>query len=131
MFSNSARPALASVAGTLALLSGTAFGQVSQDLAFGVGGSARTGIANFTEVWNDAAVQADGRIIAVGSRSSRVGAGSSNFLIARLLPTGLPDTSFNGTGTIELDDLMTRRPLWCCRTARFSSPATARGTRRL
>lgn len=98
-----ARPAMASIVASLTLLAGTAFGQVSQDLAFGVGGSARTGIANFTEVWNDAAVQADGRIIAVGSRSSRVGAGSSNFLIARLLPTGLPDTSFNGTGTIELD----------------------------
>ncbi|MDX2114179.1 MAG: hypothetical protein SFZ24_00980 [Planctomycetota bacterium] len=80
-----------------------ASGQIVVDAAFGSGGIAVTGAPVLSESWKDLSVQPDGRIVAVGSRVTTGGAGGSNFLVARLLPTGAPDPSFNSSGTVELD----------------------------
>lgn len=77
--------------------------QPALDTGFGSGGVVRTGVANFDEAWSGLAQQADGRIVAVGSRSTTVGPGGANFFVARLLDNGAADASFNGTGNTELD----------------------------
>jgi len=48
------------------------------------------------DICNAVAVQGDGKIVVVGYNGS-------NFAVARLLPAGAPDTSFNGTGQRVLD----------------------------
>lgn len=92
----------------LALCSAGATGQIVVDSTFGTGGVALTGVATLNESWQDLSVQPNSRIVAVGSRVSTTGPGGSNFLIARLLPTGAPDPSFNSTGTVEFDFGATR-----------------------
>ncbi len=46
----------------------------------------------------DLAIQADGKIVVVGSARGRTG--PSRFAVARYLPTGEPDTSFGGDGRV-------------------------------
>lgn len=104
----SVRPSRGSFVRFLTMFAGmavtaTASAQITIDDQFGAGGIARTGIATATEFWNDVVVQPDGRIIAVGARSTSTGAGTRNFLVARFLPSGAPDTSFQAGGVIEID----------------------------
>jgi uncharacterized delta-60 repeat protein len=97
-------------AALLALLGG-AQAQIAPDASFASGGFATTGLpAPFAEEWADVAVQPDGRVVAVGTRtvtqqvnSAGFTSTSSDFLIARFLSNGAPDLSFNGTGVVQLD----------------------------
>lgn len=82
--------------------------QISADPTFGASGMVRTGTATNTESWNHLAVQPDGKIVTVGATASSAGTGSRNFLIGRFLSTGVPDPTFNSTGTIEVDFGVTR-----------------------
>ncbi len=86
-------------------LAGAAGGQVVLDPSFP--GVVRTGLAGATEAWEAVAVQADGRIVAVGRRTTPVpGApfgSSTNFLVARYLPSGGLDPSFAGGRPVEID----------------------------
>lgn len=85
-------------------LSSPAVAQTSQDLGFGINTLARAGIAGQNEEWFDLTTQPDGKIVAVGSRVPTTGTGRvENFFVARFLPSGVLDTTFNGTGTFEFD----------------------------
>jgi uncharacterized delta-60 repeat protein len=75
-------------------------GTEAQDLSFGVNGVALAAIASGNEVWNDVRIQADGRIVVAGARG--VGTTASVFRIARYLPTGVLDTTFGGTGIVQI-----------------------------
>lgn len=79
--------------------------QIGQDEGFGIFGIAAAGVAGQTENWLDVTTQPDGKIVAVGSRvfTPRGGVGTENFFVARFLPSGVLDTTFNGTGTFEFD----------------------------
>lgn len=63
------------------------------DPGFGVQGQ----LIDTNIVFNDVAIQPDGKIVAVGE------AFNDNFGVARYLPNGGPDTSFNGRGLATLD----------------------------
>lgn len=65
------------------------------DTTFGSGGQNNSNFGG-SAIFNDVAIQSDGKIVAVGS----VG---SNFLIARFTTTGALDTTFNGTGFVTTD----------------------------
>ncbi|MBC7939801.1 MAG: hypothetical protein H7Z19_08575, partial [Chitinophagaceae bacterium] len=85
-------------------LTGTAVAQTLQkDLSFGTNGIATLNLVNTSEFWNDVATQPDGKIVAVGQTSVPPNSPQGNWLIARYLPSGQLDTSFNGTGFVEID----------------------------
>jgi uncharacterized delta-60 repeat protein len=63
------------------------------DLSFGTGGQAKAEFGGAFDEVRGMAVQPDGKIIAVGT-----GGSSNRFGIARFLPSGALDPSFNGTG---------------------------------
>ena len=72
----------------------------SLDSAFGNNG--RTLVA-FPNGWAEAqgvAIQADGRIVAVGERNDDDGVGDGDFALARLEPDGDLDPSFSGDGKV-------------------------------
>lgn len=68
----------------------------SPDTGFGTGGKAGTGFGG--SFFYDMAIDPQGRIITVG-----VVSGGSDIGVARLLPNGQPDTSFNGIGRRSYD----------------------------
>jgi len=82
-------------AGTLLSVAGTARAQTLNP-SFGAGGTAVLNLVNTSDFWRDVATQPDGKIVAVGSR--QVPNLPGNFFIARYLPSGQLDASFNGTG---------------------------------
>ncbi|MBC7940551.1 MAG: hypothetical protein H7Z19_12440, partial [Chitinophagaceae bacterium] len=82
-------------------LTGTADAKTPQkDLPFGTNGTATLNLVNTSESWNDVVSQPDGKIVAVGLTANLP---QQNWLIARYLPSGQLDTSFNGTGFVEID----------------------------
>jgi uncharacterized delta-60 repeat protein len=72
----------------------------SLDAGFGVGGLVTTDLSGGSDTAYGAALQADGKIIAVGQAS--VG-GFNDFAAARYNTDGSLDTSFNGTGIVTTD----------------------------
>lgn len=66
------------------------------DAAFGSGGKASTGFGS--SFFYDVAIDSKGRIVTVGAVS-----GVSEIAVARLLPNGQPDLSFNGIGRRSFD----------------------------
>jgi len=73
----------------------------SVDTAFGAAGLARLDIGPGIDVPLGLALQADGRIVAVGSALNT--ATSYDFVVARLLPSGAADTAFGSGGFYSLD----------------------------
>lgn len=63
------------------------------DSSFGAYGIATVIIPGILQATNDMAVMPDGRIV-----SAFMGTGSTNMGVIRLLPNGIPDSSFNQTG---------------------------------
>lgn len=71
------------------------------DTTFDGDGFASTDVTPSGELLNDAVLQADGRIVAVGNTFD--GAGFSAFLAARYTATGALDTTFDGDGVAMTD----------------------------
>jgi len=73
------------------------------DTTFGVGGEVRTdfGDQNFDRA-RSAALQSDGRIVAVGFATTHNG-GVQNFAVARYTSNGVLDTTFSRDGLIQID----------------------------
>ncbi len=72
----------------------------SLDATFAGTGVARTPIGAGNALSNAVAIQADGRIVLVGSAPS---ATVNDFGIVRYLPTGVLDTTFDGDGVLTVD----------------------------
>ncbi len=70
------------------------FGKVVVTFADGVGQFARL---------SDLAIQPDGKIVLGGTSKAQGGADDSDFAVARLLPTGKLDTSFDTDGKVRTD----------------------------
>lgn len=74
------------------------------DPAFGTGGVVNTPVApgdNRDQVaTNGLALDGQGRIVVVGAANMGAGAGGFNFLLARYLPNGTLDTSFDSDGIV-------------------------------
>jgi uncharacterized delta-60 repeat protein len=70
------------------------------DPGFGTGGKVVTELSAFDDGILDLALQADGKIIAVGYAGS---GGGNQFVVARYTAGGALDTSFNGTGKVFMD----------------------------
>lgn len=75
------------------------------DQSFGTNGVIRTdyGSATFGDIAADLALQPDGKIVVAGRSTGNVFNGPGNFAVARYLPNGARDLSFNGSGftTVE------------------------------
>ncbi|MEZ0275090.1 MAG: choice-of-anchor D domain-containing protein, partial [Roseimicrobium sp.] len=78
-------------------LTGGAIGAVDPD--FGDGGAVITPIGTASDLASSMVIQGDGKIIVVGSRLA-AGGGGAAFAVARYLPDGALDSSFNGTGKV-------------------------------
>jgi uncharacterized delta-60 repeat protein len=77
------------------------------DTSFGNGGTALVPLSALGNGYasasgNDLTVQADGKIVVVGQAAHASGA-NSDFVVARLNPSGSLDTSFNTTGAAAVD----------------------------
>lgn len=70
------------------------------DATFGTGGYLELPSAG-SSVFNDLRIDSQNRIVAAGYRSN--GAANSDYFFARILPNGLPDTSFSGDGLATID----------------------------
>jgi uncharacterized delta-60 repeat protein len=66
--------------------------------SFGIAGGVRTDFAGDEDVARDVVIQPDQRIVVVGSREFQ---GNPAFAIARYLPDGAPDLSFDGDGRLS------------------------------
>ena len=77
----------------------------SLDPTFGVGGGAQTAIANFQVNQSALAVQADGKILAVGTSFPESGTDNvpDDLGVARFNANGSLDTTFGGTGVVISD----------------------------
>lgn len=84
---------------TCAGLANTAAGQGAQDFTYGSGGVASVGSPTINEAWNDIRLQPDGKVVVAGTSGSALLGGGGSLLVARLLPSGALDTTFNGGGT--------------------------------
>ena len=71
----------------------------SLDPTFGAGGKVVTNLYA-TEYANGVAIQADGKIIAVGATTATSGLNGYEFAVARYNPNGSLDTSFGGVGYV-------------------------------
>jgi len=65
---------------------------------FGTAGKVRTDFAGDEDVARDVIIQPDGRILVAGHREFN---GNPSFALARYLPTGAPDTSFDTDGRLN------------------------------
>jgi len=76
----------------------------SLDSSFGNNGIVRTPVGNSHDDAYSVAIQADGKIVAVGRSCNGVGrdgcSAGSNFAVVRYNPNGSLDTIFNGTGKV-------------------------------
>ena len=73
------------------------------DPSFGTGGTVITQSASgFQQGANCIVIQNDGNIVIGGYSIASANPPSRNFLLSRYMPIGLPDTSFNGTGTTAI-----------------------------
>ena len=72
----------------------------SLDSAFGNNGRTLVAFPNGWARATDVAIQADGRIVAVGERNDDDGVGDGDFALARLEPDGDLDPSFSGDGKV-------------------------------
>jgi uncharacterized delta-60 repeat protein len=86
----------------LAAVPACALGQGSQDLSFAVNGLARVGVPSTNERWNDIKVQPDGKIVVAGATNTGFFGGPGACVVARYLPSGVLDTTFNGSGSITV-----------------------------
>lgn len=66
--------------------------------SFGTGGKVRTDFAGDEDAAQDVVIQPDGKIVVVGSRDFN---GVPGFAVARYLPDGMPDTSFDTDGRVS------------------------------
>ncbi|MFL5799340.1 MAG: hypothetical protein ACJ77A_15585 [Actinomycetota bacterium] len=73
------------------------------DSSFGSGGRVRTDFAGFFDIANDALVQGNGRVVAVGQAATGTTFGSNDFAIARYTAGGDPDPAFSGDGRQRTD----------------------------
>src|SRR4051794_32776720 len=91
------RRAIAVVVAVAAAVSCTAAFAVPGDLdpGFGGDGTVETHFSEGVDFANAVAIQADGKIVAVGGEDL-----SSGFALARFNPDGSPDTSFDGDGKV-------------------------------
>jgi uncharacterized delta-60 repeat protein len=65
---------------------------------FGTAGKVRTDFAGDEDVARDVIIQSDGKILVAGHREFN---GNPSFALARYLPTGAPDTSFDTDGRLN------------------------------
>ena len=72
-----------------------------RDAAFGRAGTVRTNFTPRDDHANDVAIQADGKILAVGLANSGPQGRRGTFAIARYNPDGTLDPSFGGDGKVE------------------------------
>jgi uncharacterized delta-60 repeat protein len=70
------------------------------DSSFGTSGKVVTSFANAASGANGVAVQADGRIVAVGVAQSLTASAPTNVAVARYLANGALDTGFSGDGRV-------------------------------
>lgn len=75
----------------------------SIDAAFGSGGLVTTDFANSVELAAGMALQADGRIVAVGTSSIPDSPTGSDFAVARYNADGLLDSTFGSAGLVTTD----------------------------
>lgn len=84
----------------------TAAGALDPD--FGSGGVARIPVVWSDDAW-DMAIQADGKLVVVGSGAN--GMGIPSLVILRLTSTGAPDPSFGTAGVVRLTQTPAGQPL--------------------
>lgn len=72
----------------------------SLDISFGIDGKVSTRIRNRDSLAYAVTIQPDGLIVAVGHGLASLLFGTKGFAVARYLPDGTPDTSFNGNGHV-------------------------------
>jgi uncharacterized delta-60 repeat protein len=95
------KAALAALACSLALASSTAAAPADLDPSFGVGGRVATDFAASDDQAMALAIQPDGRIVVVGEANSGTAADPNwDFAVARYLPDGTLDESFDGDGRV-------------------------------
>ncbi|HEV2905948.1 MAG TPA: hypothetical protein VGZ50_01310, partial [Actinomycetota bacterium] len=73
----------------------------SPDLDFGVGGNVTTDLESDSDVASGVAIQADGKIVAVGT--VHVPSATTDFGLARYTTNGSLDTTFDGDGKLTTD----------------------------
>src|SRR6266542_266746 len=73
----------------------------SLDTSFGTGGKVTTAIGSGDDQARDIALQADGKLVAVGYSSDEGGAFTMDFALVRYAADGSLDTSFGGTGKVR------------------------------
>ncbi len=73
----------------------------SLDTSFGTGGKVTTPIGSGDDQARDIALQADGKLVAVGYSSDEGGAFTMDFALVRYAADGSLDTSFGGTGKVR------------------------------
>jgi len=71
------------------------------DTSFSGDGKVLTDFENRIDELTDVAIQADGKIVAVGTSRVLPTSATRDVALARYLPNGAPDTSFNGNGTVR------------------------------
>ena len=77
------------------------------DLAFGRGGKVTTDFTASNDIANAAALQADGKIVAVGIRFVGISAATGDFVVARYNTDGSIDRTFGNRGSVVTDFGMT------------------------
>lgn len=77
------------------------------DLTFGRGGTVTTDFTASNDIANAAALQADGKIVAVGIRFVGISAATGDFVVARYNADGSIDRTFGSRGSVVTDFGMT------------------------
>ena len=80
------------------------------DDTFGGDGKVFTDFANRIDDLTDVAIQADGKIVAVGTSWVLPTTATRDVALARYLPNGAPDTSFNGKSNRQISAEKSRPP---------------------
>jgi uncharacterized delta-60 repeat protein len=75
----------------------------SLDAGFGTGGKVTTDFTGFVDEANGVAVQADGKLVAVGVARFPTGLDFSDFALARYQPNGTLDAGFGTGGKVTTD----------------------------
>jgi uncharacterized delta-60 repeat protein len=73
------------------------------DSSFGAGGRVRTDFAGFFDIAQDALVQGNGKVVAVGQVATGTTFGSADFGVARYTDGGDPDPAFSSDGRQRTD----------------------------
>ena len=73
------------------------------DPTFGIGGMVLTDINRSTDIGNAVAVQADGKLVVVGTSYTRNDFSAEDFVVTRYNPNGTLDTTFGRGGKVRTD----------------------------